>query len=170
MKKQNTKLLNYIHSSIGMILMISVFGLNAFPFSAAQQPISGIGFFAVPGECTDPAGNGSDFALTMTGDLQGCLYVFVEDARCTPSGVYLETGTETFVGTYGGGFGTFRTTYKVQAKYKDCSNLTGQIFGGCQHPIVSGSGTGTFEGVRGRFNMKDDVEEANLQYKGHLFW
>ena len=112
MQNHKTKLLNYIRSSIILILMISVFGLNAFPFTEAQseQPrITGIGYYANPGECTDPEGIGSSYNLTMTGDLQGCHYVFVEYARCLPNGVYMETGTETFVGSFGGSPGSFRT-------------------------------------------------------------
>lgn len=43
----------------------------------------------------------------------------VESARCTAGGVYLETGTETFVGSYNGMPGTFRTTYLYTAKFQD---------------------------------------------------
>src|SRR5262245_49184929 len=98
--------------------------------------ISGIGFFADPGECTDPDGQGSDLALKLTGDLDGCHYVFVETAECSPSGTYRETGNEIFVGQYNGEAGTFRTTYQFEAKYQDCPNLVGEIFGRCQHPII----------------------------------
>ena len=85
--------------------------------------IAGIGFFADPDECTDSEGNGSAFAQRITGDLDGCLYVFVETAACSPSGTYRETGNEIFVGQYNGETGTFRTTYKFEAKYQDCPNL-----------------------------------------------
>jgi hypothetical protein len=100
----------------------------------------------------------------MTGDLEGCLYTFVESAKCSPSGVYLETGTETFVGQGG----TFRTTYRFEAKYQDCANLAVEIHGRCQHPIIAGSGTGPFEGVTGRLDFKDDIEAGNFPYRGHL--
>ena len=130
--------------------------------------ISGIGFFADPGECADSEGNGSAFAQKMTGDLEGCLYVFVETAECSPSGTYRETGNEIFVGQYNGEDGTFRTTYKFEAKYQDCPNLVGEIFGRCQHPIIAGSGEGVFEGVTGRLDFKDDVAAGNFPYRGHL--
>lgn len=142
----------------------------AVPAPALAQgatQISGVGFFAT-GECDDPEGQGSDFAITMTGDLQGCHYVFVETARCLPSGTYIETGTETFVGQYNGEAGTFATTYKFEAKYEDCPNLVGEIVGRCQHPITTGSGTGVFEGATGRLDMKDDVEAGIFNYRGHL--
>jgi hypothetical protein len=132
--------------------------------------ISGIGSFAEPGECNDPEGQGSDFALTMTGDLEGCHYVFVETARCSPGGAYTERGTETFVGLYNGAPGTFKTTYLATAKYTDCANLVGEIAGRCQHPLIAGSGEGVFEGVTGRLDMKDDVETGNFPYRGHFRW
>ena len=132
--------------------------------------ISGVGYFAEPGECTDPEGQGADFALTMTGDLEGCHYVFVETAEGSPSGTYRETGTEIFVGQYNGEAGTFSTTYRFEAKYEDWVNLVGEIFGRCQHPIVADSGTGVFEGVTGRLDVKDDIAAGNFPYKGHLRW
>jgi hypothetical protein len=130
--------------------------------------ISGVGFFAGPGECTDSDGLGSDFALKMTGDLVGCHYVFVRTAECRPSGTYRETGTEIFVGQYNGQPGTFRTTYQFTAKYEDCANLAGEIVGRCEHPVIASSGDGAFEGVSGRIDFKDDVVAGNFPYRGHL--
>jgi hypothetical protein len=131
--------------------------------------ISGVGVFDAPppdAVCNDPEGVGDDYALVMTGDLEGCLYTFVGPAVSSPSGTYRETGTETFVASDGSG--TFETTYRFEAKYEDVDNLTGEIFGRCQHPIVEGSGTGIFEGVTGRLDFKDDVETGNFLYRGHL--
>jgi hypothetical protein len=151
-----------------MLLIAAVFATPSTTQAEGATQISGIGYFALVGECTDPEGVGSDFALIMTGAFTGCHYVFVESARCSPGGAYFETGTETFVGTYNGQAGTFETTYRFEAKYLDCPNLVGEVNGRCQHPIVDGSGTGVFEGVRGRFNLKDDVDAGNFPYKGHL--
>src|SRR5918993_2478925 len=117
--------------------------------------ISGVAFFDEADTC-DSSSVGADFALLMTGDLDGCLYTFVETARSSPSGTYRETGTELFVDSEGAG--TFETTYRFEAKYEDVDNLAGEIFGRCQHPIVKGSGTGIYEGVSGRIDMKDDIE------------
>ena len=111
---------------------------------------------------------GYDYALVMRGDLEGCLYTDVETAESSPSGTYRETGTELFVGSYLDGSGTFETTYRFEAKYEDVANLSGEIFGRCQHPIVEGSGTGIFAGVSGIVFFKDDVEAGNLPYRGHL--
>lgn len=158
-------------AALAMLALISAGSAAPFPAQAeGATQISGIGYFASPGQCADPEGLGSDFALIMTGAFTGCHYVFVESARCSPGGAYFETGTEIFVGTYNGQAGTFRTNYLFEATYRDCPNLVGEIAGRCQHPIVDGSGTGIFEGVRGRFDMKDDVELGNFPYRGHLLF
>ncbi len=171
MKKNIIKPLGYINSVITLILMISVFAFAGLPELPVQpEQIGGIGFYAAPGECTHPEGNDSTYALIMTGDLQGCHYVFVEYANCTPSGVYYERGVETFVGSYRGNPGTFRTTYNFEAKYQDCPNFVGEKVGRCQHPIVNGSGRGVFDGIMGRLDFKDDIQAGNFPYRGHLIW
>jgi hypothetical protein len=131
---------------------------------------SGVGFFDATDECNS-AGQAASFAITMTGDLEGCHYVFIEESECSPSGTYREKGRELFVGTYKGSPGTFWTTYKFEAKYEGCvdgSPLGAEIFGRCQHPVTEGSGTGIFEGVTGRLDFKDDIEAGNYPYRGHL--
>ena len=138
--------------------------------NAGATQISGIGFYAGAGECNDLEGQGSSYGLTMTGDLEGCHYVFIETSTCSPGGAYRETGTETFVGAYSGTPGTFRTTYLFTGTYTDCANLTGEKVGRCQHPIVAGSGEGVFEGVTGRLDMQDDIEAGNFPYRGHFRW
>ena len=146
----------------------AAFGRPEFAQSAGATQFAGVGFFAEPGQCSDPEGSGSDFALIMTGDLEGCHYVFVETSVCSPGGTYRETGTETFVGRYDGAPGTFRTTYLFTAKYADCANMIGEVVGRCQHPLTAGSGTGVFEGATGRFDMKDDVVTGSFPYRGHF--
>jgi len=144
--------------------------------SAAPSPelaggatqISGLGVYAEGDDCVDPEGEGADYALVLDGDLQGCLYTFVETAVSSPSGTYRETGTELFVASDGSG--TFETTYRFEAKYEDVTDPATEIFGRCQHPIVKGSGTGDFEGVSGRLDFKDDIEAGNFPYRGHLRW
>lgn len=138
--------------------------------SGATQ-ISGVGFYATSGEC-DYESQNAVYAIKMTGDLQGCLYAFIDDYECSPSGTYREEGREYFVGTYNGQYGTFCTTYKFEAKYEDCDGgpLGAEIFGRCQHPLVTGSGTGVFNGVTGQINFKDDIEAGNFPYRAHLRW
>jgi hypothetical protein len=136
--------------------------------SGATQ-ISGVGFYATATEC-DYESQDAVYAIKMTGDLEGCLYAFIDDFECSPSGTYREEGREYFVGTYNGQSGTFWTTYKFEARYEDCDGgpLGAEIFGRCQHPIVTGSGTGAFSGVSGQINFKDDIEAGNFPYRGQL--
>src|SRR5690349_5833042 len=52
--------------------------------SEASDPtnVSGIGYYAEAGECDAKAGKGADYALRMTGDLEGCVYTFIDKAEC----------------------------------------------------------------------------------------
>jgi hypothetical protein len=153
--------------TLAIVAFISVASTAPSPALAeGATQISGVAFFADTGECDDPEGEGAAYALVMTGDLEGCLYTFVETAQSSPSGTYRETGTELFVASDGSG--TFETTYRFEAKYEDVDNPATEIFGRCQHPIVEGSGTGIFEGVTGRLDIKDDIEAGNFPYRGHL--
>jgi len=105
--------------------------------------------------------------LVMTGDLNGCWYTDSFTGQSRPSGTYQETGTETFIGCLAGGTtcGTFGTTYQFHAKFAPDGS---EIFGRCQHPIVSGSGTEGLKGVSGRVDFKDDVDAGLFNYRGHL--
>src|SRR5829696_4616933 len=118
-------------------LALTIALVAAKDVSAAPSPelaggatqISGLGSYDA--SC-DPESVDASYAILMTGDLEGCLYTFVETAVSSPSGTYRETGTELFVDSEGAG--TFETTYRFEAKY----DLAGEIFGRCQHPIVEG--------------------------------
>lgn len=161
-------------TTMALVALISAVLTVSSPAHAdGATPIAGVGFFADPdaGECIDdPEGNNSDFAIRMSGDLAGCLYVFFSDWECSPSGTYRERGTEIFVGDYNEQAGTFATTYLFTAKLASCPDFATEIWGRCQHPIVRGTGIGVFEGVTGRFDIKDDLDAGNLPYKGHLRW
>ena len=147
--------------------------VTALNKSVGATQISGVGYFATNDECNSIS-QGADFAVRMTGGLEGCLYTFVDDFECSPSGTYREVGREYFVGTYNGESGTFRTTYRFEAKFEGCaangSYLGSEIIGRCQHPIVVGSGTGIFNGVTGRLDLKDDIQAGNYPYTAHLLF
>ena len=166
MKRRLTLLTLTTLAAVALMGVVSRAPSPALAEGATQ--ISGIAFFDEGGTCDDPDPEGEvpNFALIMTGDLEGCLYTFVDSAKSSPSGTYRETGTELFVASNGAG--TFETTYRFEAKYEDVANLTGEQFGRCQHPIVEGSGTGIFEGVTGQLFFKDDVESGTFPYRGHL--
>jgi len=160
-------------------LALAIALVAAKDVSAAPSPeraggatqISGLGSYDARCDPTSVEPDAS-YAILMTGDLEGCLYTFVETAESSPSGTYRETGTELFVGSVSDseGAGTFATTYRFEAKYEDVNDPATEIFGRCQHPIVEGSGTGIFEGVSGILLFKDDIAAGNFPYRGHLRW
>ena len=106
----------------------------------------------------------------MTGSLEGCWYFKAITSKQTPSGVYLETGEEVFVGSLDGGpEGTFSTTYRFESKWDPDVSSGVEIHGRCQHPIVEGSGTGGFEGATGRVDFKDIIgDTVTYIYRGHI--
>src|SRR5918992_5714342 len=154
-------------TTLAAVALIGVVWTAPSPaFAGGATQISGVASFDEAEAPVCAPVPGYDYALVMTGDLEGCLYTDVQTAESSPSGTYRETGTELFVASDGDG--TFETTYRFEAKYEDVDNLSGEIFGRCQHPIVKGSGTGIFEGVSGRLDFKDDVETGEFLYRGHL--
>jgi hypothetical protein len=113
--------------------------------SARPPPVGYEDFTSYPG-----------FALT--GSLEGCLYTKVITTKETPGGVYLESGEEVFVGSLDGQpVGTFATTYRFESKWDPDVSTGVEVHGRCQHPIVEGSGTGGFEGAKGRLDFKDII-------------
>ena len=43
-----------------------------------------------------------------------------------------------------------------------------EVKGRCQHPIITGSGTGGFAGATGRLDFKDQVSTGRFFYRGHI--
>jgi hypothetical protein len=71
---------------VAATLLALILAASAALAGGATQ-ISGVAFFDEADEC-DSASVGADFALLMSGDLEGCLYTFVDTARSSPSGTY----------------------------------------------------------------------------------
>ena len=143
------------------------------PANAATNQISGVAVLDTTDACpAPPAGydDFTDFTQVMTGSLVGCWYTNIETTRDNgaPSGVYIESGEEIFVGTLDGEDGTFTTTYKFESKWDPDVSTGSEVHGRCQHPIVAGSGTGGFEGATGRVDFKDHVTTAEFFYRGHI--
>ena len=105
------------------------------------------------------------------GGIHGCLYSYPTSSEVTPGGTIRERGYEIFVSHDDPTRDSrFETTYQYTAKFDEDGN---QMYGRCQHPIVAGSGKGDFEGVTGRFNIKDNIVNGvavDFPYKGHLRW
>jgi hypothetical protein len=154
------------------IVMLLVLLMPSAALAAGATQFSGIAYWPSEGQCTGGAGlEDFSYVVVMTGDLQGCHYTFVDWSSCSPGGAYNETGHEVFVGTYKGQAGTFETTYRFTAKYNNCTDFQ-ELQGRCQHPIVDGSGTGVFEGMTGRLDMRDNTVAGvalDFPYRGHLY-
>jgi hypothetical protein len=119
---------------------------------------------AIDGNSTfsDCGAVGSDFALLMTGDLKGCLSIFIQNYTCTELrdfDHYTERGREAFVGTWRGKKGKFTTKYTVDAAYGKgfCQSLdySLELSGSCIHHIDGRSGA--FAGAEGVFTLFDVV-------------
>jgi cytochrome c5 len=143
------------------------------PANAATNQISGVAVYDTT--CPAPPAGYEDFnsipPLRLTGSLEGCWYTNADTETAkdngAPSGVYLESGEEIFVGSLNGGpVGTFSTTYKFESKWDPDVSTGSEVHGRCQHPIIGG--TGGFEGVTGRVDIKDDVITGEFFYRGHI--
>ncbi|PNY80908.1 hypothetical protein [Deinococcus koreensis] len=131
--------------------------------------ISGTGAFVAIGSTCPLFPGFEDYPpLLLSGSLQGCWYTDIDTVKTTPSGVYLETGREVFVGSLNGGqSGTFTTGYRFEGKFNPDGT---EIHGRCEHPLVAGSGTGGFAGATGRVDFKDIVAGSSVSYiyRGHI--
>jgi hypothetical protein len=142
--------------------------------SEAATRLSGEAYYDAV-QCPGPPAGYEDFTsypgLVLTGSIEGCLYTKVITSKDTPGGVYLESGKEVVVGNLDGGpVGTFATTYKFESKWDPDVTSGVQLWGRCQHPIVKGSGTGGFEGARGRLDFRDIIGDTvtTYIYRGHI--
>lgn len=106
--------------------------------------------------------DGSDVALLMTGDLEGCWSVFVQGFKCKQLDgydLYLEHGREVFVGKLRGKNGRFVTDYTLDAVmakgFCQSFDFTLEVAGGCDHKIHGRSGV--FEGAEGRIKFLDVI-------------
>ena len=158
---------------LGVLVGGSLVALSA-PASATTTQVSGVGVFDAAGECgPPPAGYAdfTDFTMVMTGDLDGCWYTMIVTStdHGAPSGIYHETGEEVFVGSLNGSpVGTFATTYKFESKWDPDVSTGSEVRGRCQHPIVTGSGSGGFDGATGRVDFKDEVSTGEFLYRGPI--
>jgi hypothetical protein len=155
---------------IGMVMALLL--LNPIASDAATR-LSGDAQYDAT-QCPVPPAGYEDFTsypgFALTGSLEACLYTKVITTKETPSGVYLESGEEVFVGSLDGGtVGAFATTYRFESKWDPDVSTGVEVHGRCQHPIVEGSGTGGFEGAKGRLDFKDIIgDPVTYVYRGHI--
>jgi hypothetical protein len=157
-----TKIHGFIWSGAKIFLMASVTAISLAGGSAALA--NGDKEIAITGNSTfsDCGAAGSDLALLMTGDLKGCLSVFIQSSTCEELADfdhYTERGRESFVGTWRGKQGRFATRYTVDAAYGKgfCQSLdySLELSGSCTHHIDGRSGV--FAGADGLFTMFDVI-------------
>ena len=105
---------------------------------------------------------GSDAALLMTGDLEGCLSVFVQRFKCKELADYdllHEKGREVFIGTLHGKQGRFTTHYTFDGAYAKgfCQSFDAslEVGGGCIHTIQRGRGA--FKNAEGVITFIDVI-------------
>lgn len=159
---------------LGVVMVgLLVTALSAPVSAAGTTQISGEGVYDITGsQCGTPPAGFADFTpLILTGDLEGCLYsdIVTSTDHGTPSGIYIETGRELIVGSLNGGpVGTFITTYRFESKWNPEVSTGVEVKGRCQHPIITGSGTGGFAGATGRLDFKDQVSTGQFFYRGHI--
>jgi hypothetical protein len=127
--------------------------------------------------CTGPPQGFEELTFVISGDLKGCWYTNVDRGwdLGPPSGLYFEVGREVFVGTVRGGpAGTFSTTYTFESQWDPSYTADGiEIWGRCQHRIVSGSGTGGLRSVSGFSGraavVTDVVNDGSIgRYRGFV--
>ncbi len=143
-----------VASALATVIMAS--GNAALATGDRSTVISGNSIFSDCGVA------GSDFALLMTGDLEGCLSIFVQGYTCTELNDfahYTERGRETFVGTLRGKRGRFTTNYTVDAAYAagfcQSFDFSLELSGSCIHKIHGKSGA--FTDAEGVFTLFDVI-------------
>lgn len=108
---------------------------------------------------------GSDLALAMTGDLEGCWSVFAEGFNCKELDdydLYFENGREVFIGTFRGKQGRFTTDYTLEAAmakgFCQSFDFSLEVAGGCSHQIHGRSGV--FRGAKGLIKFLDVITDV----------
>jgi hypothetical protein len=144
--------------------------LNSSALALVMSAVTGValatndGTIFVSGNSTysDCGIEGSDLALAMTGDLEGCWSVFVEGFKCKELDgfdLYLENGREVFVGKFRGKQGRFVTDYTLDAVmakgFCQSFDFTLEVAGGCDHKVHGRRGV--FAGAEGRLKFLDVI-------------
>jgi hypothetical protein len=158
---------------VATALALTVTATPSIPVAAAATPVSGTFVFDTEKTCTEAPPGFDEFTFVISGDLEGCWYTNIERPRDlgSPSGLYLETGREVFVGQLRGGpVGTFSTTYAFVSQWDpDFTRGGTEIWGRCQHLIVRGSGTGGLHDVTGHLVRTDTAPDGLMgRYRGSV--
>jgi hypothetical protein len=142
----------------GLILLTALAGASKVSADSGNHR----GWIAVSGSAVPSNCAADDFALALSGDLEGCWTIFPESFTCEElNGFawYTEAGREAFDGTLHGEPGSFVTTYTFEAAFAAgfCSTFDfhAELAGGCDHYVKGKSGS--FTGVVGRITFVDII-------------
>jgi len=105
-------------------------------------------------------------SFKMIGSLTGCWTIDTFVEQVASPGIYVASGTEHFVGCVGSLCGTLYSTFVFVGKFDASGN---EVWGGCHHPIVGG--TGGFAAATGDLNFRDLPNGTPLppaEYKGRI--
>jgi hypothetical protein len=124
------------------------------------------------GICPHQVGYDSYLPIVMSGNLTGCWYTHVDRSLDfgPPSGLYFEAGRELFVGRVNGGaLGSFKASYVLESQWNPDITTGTEVWGGCQHQIVPGSGQAGLRGISGYLAFTDIVTDViSYQVKGFI--
>lgn len=165
-----------------MAIVAALFFLAALMLPApaeAQSDRALISGNATPSDCNNGKGIA---AIELTGDLEGCLIFFIEEATCTEYNgfaLYEESGRELFKGSYDGEKGRFRTKYTLAGTYAQgaCADFEAedyptffskQLTGGCNHKIKGKAGV--FKGMKGLLVFHDIIPEPGVSGASNFFY
>jgi hypothetical protein len=159
---------------IASALVATAAASPSLPADAATTQVSGLFTLDTSSTCAEPPGGfNDDFTFVVTGDLGGCWYTDVVRSRDfgPPTGLYLETGRDLFVGQVRGGpEGTFLTTYSFESRWDPSYTAGGtEIWGRCQHLITRSTGTGGLHDVTGIIARTDIASDGSIgRYRGSI--
>ena len=163
---------------VGVVAVVAASSASASPVRVAgtqSPPDKTAGHPGDPCRARDPlTGQAPAGSNTMTGSLIGCWYTDTFNlVRSRPNGQILAIGTEHFVGcldtdrsrTCAGRdpHGSLALIYAFEGTFDKQGK---EIRGGCQHPIMSGSGD--FKGAKGRIDFNDHPTTGNSSYRGRI--
>ncbi len=107
----------------------------------------------------------TDYAFGLTGDITGCVYGnILSEEYNEETGEYQSRDHEYWHVSVAGLSGTWESNESFYALFDPDTGA--QISGGCEHPIIEGSGTGDFESVDGEIRFVDDVVNGTADYFG----
>jgi hypothetical protein len=144
-------------SAAVVLAMFFVFSVSVYAADGqgGRTRVSGDSVFSDCGE----------YALEMSGDLNGCLDIIPQRYTCEEVGdiaVYREWGEEFFRDE--DGVSTFETKYDLEGIYTagfcETFDFTTQLAGGCDHKVLKGRGK--FRGANGIITFYDIIPDPGV--------